>query len=448
MTTNAATLEKTFAGRVHRLGDDGYDEARLPWQRKFDPHPALVADATVPEDVQAAVRCAREHDLALAVQATGHGAVRAADGDLLLRTGAMDAVVVDPERGTARVGAGALWSDVIAAAAPYGLAPLSGSSAGVGVTGYTLGGGAGWLSRACGFAADSLLRAEVVTADAELMAASADEHPDLFWALRGGGGNFGVATELEFRLHPVERVYAGMAMFEPDRAADTLARYREWALGEPDESNTALVVMTLPDMPQLPEALRGRRVLILRALYIGEAEAAERLLAPLREVAGPPLMDGLRAMAFADTATLLGPPPPPMVGEMHIDLLHDVPDAVIDAVAGADGAAVELRHWGGAMARPGEDAGPIGHRDVPFSVVVSAQAASREQQPAAAAAVERVAARLRHHATGGSFLNFLGDPARTATAYSAGDYQRLAAIKRDYDPANVFGHNHNIPPAA
>jgi FAD/FMN-containing dehydrogenase len=448
MTTNAATLEKTFAGRVHRPGDDGYDEARLPWQRKFDPHPALVADATVPEDVQAAVRCAREHDLALAVQATGHGAVRAADGDLLLRTGAMDAVVVDPERGTARVGAGALWSDVIAAAAPYGLAPLSGSSAGVGVTGYTLGGGAGWLSRAYGFAADSLLRAEVVTADAELMAASADEHPDLFWALRGGGGNFGVATELEFRLHPVERVYAGMAMFDPDRAADTLARYREWALGEPDESNTALSVMTLPDMPQLPEPLRGRRVLILRALYIGEAEAAERLLAPLREVAGPPLMDGLRAMAFADTATLLGPPPPPMVGEMHIDLLHDVPDAVIDAVAGADGAAVELRHWGGAMARPGEDAGPIGHRDVPFSVVVSAQAASREQQPAAAAAVERVAARLRHHATGGSFLNFLGDPARTATAYSAGDYQRLAAIKRDYDPANVFGHNHNIPPAA
>jgi FAD/FMN-containing dehydrogenase len=448
MTTNAATLEKTFAGRVHRPGDDGYDEARLPWQRKFDPHPALVADATVPEDVQAAVRCAREHDLALAVQATGHGAVRAADGDLLLRTGAMDAVVVDPERGTARVGAGALWSDVIAAAAPYGLAPLSGSSAGVGVTGYTLGGGAGWLSRAYGFAADSLLRAEVVTADAELMAASADEHPDLFWALRGGGGNFGVATELEFRLHPVERVYAGMAMFDPDRAADTLARYREWALGEPDESNTALSVMTLPDMPQLPAPLRGRRVLILRALYIGEAEAAERLLAPLREVAGPPLMDGLRAMAFADTATLLGPPPPPMVGEMHIDLLHDVPDAVIDAVAGADGAAVELRHWGGAMARPGEDAGPIGHRDVPFSVVVSAQAASREQQPAAAAAVERVAARLRHHATGGSFLNFLGDPARTATAYSAGDYQRLAAIKRDYDPANVFGHNHNIPPAA
>ena len=448
MTTIAATLENTFTGRVHRPGEDGYDEARLSWQRRFDPHPALVADAAGAADVQAAVRCAREHDLPLAVQATGHGTVLAADGGLLLRTGAMDAVEVDPERGTARAAAGALWSDVIAAAAPHGLAPLSGSSAGVGVTGYTLGGGAGWLSRAYGFAADSLLRAEVVTAGGEQLTASAGEHPDLFWALRGGGGNFGIATALEFRLHPVEQVYAGMAMFEADRAAATLARYREWAPGEPDESNTALVVMTLPQMPQLPEALRGRRVLILRALYIGDAEAAERLLAPLREVAGPPLMDGLRAMPFADTATLMGPPPPPMVGEMHIDLVDDVPDAVIDAVAGGDGAAVELRHWGGAMARPGEDAGPIGHRDVPFSVVVSAMAPDRDGAADAAAAVAAVAEQLRPHATGGSFLNFLGDPARTATAYTAGDYERLAAIKRDYDPDNVFNYNHNIPPAA
>jgi FAD/FMN-containing dehydrogenase len=398
--------------------------------------------------VRAAVRAAREDDLPLAVQATGHGFVASADGGLLLRTGAMNAVTVDPERRTARAAAGALWSDVIAAAAPYGLAPLSGSSAGVGVSGYTLGGGAGWLSRAYGFAANSLLRAEVVTADGELLTASAAEHPDLFWALRGGGGNFGVATALEFRLHPVERVYAGMAMFEADRAAAALARYREWAVGEPDESNTALVVMTLPDMPQLPEPVRGRRVLILRALYIGEAGDAERLLAPLREVAGPPLMDGLREMTFAETATMLGPPPPPMVGEMDIHLLHDVPDAVVDAAAGADGAAVELRHWGGAMARPGKDDGPIGHRDVPFSVVVSAQVPSREQQPAAAAAVAAVAEPLRPHATGGSFLNFLGDPARTATAYTAGDYERLAVIKRDYDPDNVLGHNHNIPPAA
>ncbi len=437
-----------IAGPVHVPGDDSYDAARLPWQRRIDPYPALIAEANGKRDVQAAVRFAREHDLPLAVQATGHGTVAPADGSLLLKTSQMRSVEVNAGERVARVGPGALWSDVIAAGAPHGLAPLSGTSATVGVTGYTLGGGAGWLSRAYGYAADSVLRAEVVTADGELLAVSAGEHPDLFWALRGGGGNFGVVTALEFRLCPVDRVYGGMAMFDAARAADAFAVYREWALDEPDESNTALVVMTVPPLPQLPEAVRGRRVLMLRTLYLGGPEEAGRVLEPLLDGAGPPLMNGLAEASYAD-ATAMGPPPPPAFAETHFELLREVPDEVISTAVEADGrvSAVELRHWGGAMARPEDGAGPIGHRDVPFSVVAMAQVEDREQLAAAEAGVAELAAALRPHATGGSFLNFLGDPGRTASAYTPEDYRRLVGVKRAYDPDNLFGANHNIPPA-
>jgi FAD/FMN-containing dehydrogenase len=443
MTTNETAIE----GRVLRPGDDDYDAERLPWQRKFDPRPAVIVEATRPEDVQAALRMARDEDLPLAVQATGHGAVVASDGALLLKTTGLNGVTVDAEAGTARAGAGSPWRAVIEAAAPHGLAPLSGTSADVGVTGYTLGGGASGLSRMYGWAADSLLSADLVTADGERLQVSADEHPDLFWALRGGGGNFGVVTSLEFRLHPVTRVYGGMAVYDHAAAREILARYVEWAQDEPDESNTALVVMRMPPLPMIPEHLRGRQVLSLRSLYMGDAEAGERLLTPLLEGAGEPLMGGLQEMSFADTMTAMGPPPPPSIGEVTAELFDEVNDAVLDIVAEPDGrvTAVELRHWGGAMARPGADAGPIGHRDIPFTVAVTGLAMDPAQWPDVKAGVGAVAEQLRPHATGGAFLNFLSDPSRTRDAYNDADWARLQAIKATYDAANVLGRGHNIP---
>jgi FAD/FMN-containing dehydrogenase len=444
------TLNETLAaGRLHWPGEAGYETQRLPWQRRFDSRPAAVIDAHGVSDVRAALEIMRDNGLPLAVQATGHGAVEAGDGTLLLRTAGMRAVEIDGERWTARVGAGTPWGDVIAAAAPYGLAPLSGSSAGVGVAGYTLGGGAGLLSRAFGFAADSLLQADVVTAEGELLTATADEHPDLFWALRGGGGNFGIVTALEFRLHPVERLYAGMAMFDAARAGDALAAYRDWAPDEPDESSTALVVMTVPPLPQVPEAVRGRRVLALRGLYLGGAEEAERLWAPLRAAAGPALLDGMASMTYTEASAALGAPPDPMVTHQHIDLFRELPDTVLDVIADPDGppAAIELRHWGGAMAGAGPDAAPCGHRDVPFSVVATALAPDRDGWPGAKAATDTIAARVGPYATGGTFLNFLGDPARTATAYTSEDYARLAEVKAAYDPGDIFHRGHHIPPA-
>jgi FAD/FMN-containing dehydrogenase len=448
VSVDASAVRDAIGGRVYVAGESGYEPARLPWQRRLDPRPALIVEAANASDVRTALRFAREHDLPFAVQSTGHGVVNVPDGGLLLKTNSMSSVAVDAGRRVARVGGGALWSDVIAAAAPHGLAPLSGSSPTVGVTGYTLGGGTGWLSRLYGFAADSVVRFEVVTADGEHVTASAGENADLFWGLRGGAGNFGVVTELEFALFPVASVYAGVAMFAPGRAAEAFSVYREWALDEPDESNTALVVAQLPPAPQLPEPVRGKRVLMLRTFYVGTADEAQRLLAPLYKAAGTPLLDGMRATSFPDAAAMM-PPPPPAISEMHIEMFRELPDTVIDAaVEGHEGVAgVELRHWGGAMGRPGEDAGPIGHRHVPFSIVAGGQAATPEEAEGMMAGVRAIGAKLRPHATGGSWLNFLGDPARTADAYTDADYKRLREVKAAYDPDNVFSANHNIPPA-
>ena len=416
----ARRLRRVLAGELHVPGEPGYDAARRPLHDTIDPRPAMVVEACGAADVRAAVVAAREHDLPLAVQATGHGTHVAADGAILLRTSDMATVLVDPDRRVARVGPGAVWGGVLAAAAPFGLAPLSGSSPTVGVTGYTLGGGVGWLARKHGFAADSLVRAEVVTADGSIVTASADEHADLFWALRGGGGNFGVVTALEFRLHPVARVYAGTSYFAIERAAETLACYREWIADAPDALSTAVLLTRLPE---------GGRVLAIRALHVGEADEARRLLAPLFAAAGTPVVDGMRSTRFADAA--MGGTAP-----RHVELLDELPDAAIDTLvtAGSPVETVEVRHWGGAMARPGADAGPVGHRGVPLSVILDAR-------------VPAVAAALAPHATGGSFLNFLADPSRTETAYTAADYAALREVKATYDPDNLLRIGHTIPPA-
>ncbi|WP_327000071.1 FAD-binding oxidoreductase [Dactylosporangium sp. NBC_01737] len=443
-------LERRFGGALFRPGEAGYDEHRLGWHRTFESHPAIIAAAASADDVRAAVLAARERDLTLAVQATGHGAVVPADGALLLKTTALTGVEIDPHRRVARVGPGAVWADVNRAAARYGLAGLAGRCSTVGVTGYTLGGGQSWLSRTFGFAADSVVSADVVTADGVALTATARQHPDLFWALRGGGGNFGVVTSLEFRLRQVPHVYSGMSFYPLDRAFDTLAAYREWALGEPEAMNTAVLLLRLPPSPLIPEPLRGRRVLAIRAFHHGDDGG--RFLAPLLEAAGPPLVDafGMRPFPAASDATN-GPDAPPMANRQEIELFRALPDDVLHAIVEAGAADsplafVEVRHWGGAMAAPGPDAGPAGHRDVPFSVMAVAPYLSPDRT-AADATLDRLLGRLRPHATGGSFLTLLTDHTKTRTAFTAGNYARLAAVKRAWDPANVFHLGHNIPPA-
>ncbi|MFI6498041.1 FAD-binding oxidoreductase [Nonomuraea typhae] len=433
-------LRTAVKGPVYRRGQAGYDAVRRPWRRNVDPRPLLAVEPLSTEDVVNVVRTALGHALPLAVQATGHGALNCADGGILMSTARMTGVRIDPRRRVARVRAGTRWGEVLAAAAPYGLAPLSGSSPEVGVIGYTLGGGLGWLSRLYGFAADSLVRATLVTAGGEVLETDAEHEPDLWWALRGGGGNFGVVTGLEFRLHPVAEVYAGTLIFPVERALPTLARYREWALTEQDASNTALAVLRLPD----------RAVLALRVCHAGAAGQAAAHLAPLLAAAGPSLAGGLSPMPFAKTATLTDPQPQAQVSEEHSDLFRALPDEVLgilveSVVAAEDGPAlVEVRHWGGALSRDG--GGPLGACDALYSVLAVAPELGPHNQTRARARMADLARRLQPYATGGTFLNYLSDPARVPGAFSARAYRRLRELKRRYDPGNVFHLNHNIPP--
>ena len=366
-------------------------------------HPALIVQATTPADVRGAVLTARARGLRVAVRATGHGTLAEPSPDtVLIDTSCMTSVLVDPDRRTARVGPGATWGDVIEAAAPFGLAPVSGTNATVGVTGYTFGGGHGFLSRKHGLAADNLIRADVVTADGEELTAREDRRSGLFWALRGAGGNFGVATSLEFRLHAVREVFGG-ARASTAGSRRTSGALREYAM--PEALNVSVVLT--------PDAVA------LRGVYAGGADDAWRALAPL--FLGEPFKDTFRAMPYSETATIGGTTP------RRFELLQDVPvDAILRTAETAG--AVEVKRWGGAISRAST---PAGHRQVPFSVTVDGEDIGT----------------LAWHVTGGSFLNFLKDPSRTGDAYTAADLARLLELKRAYDPDNLFGVGHGIVPS-
>ncbi|MEV6971589.1 FAD-binding oxidoreductase [Hamadaea sp. NPDC051192] len=423
-------LRRRVTGTVHTAGSAAYEALRRPLRADLDPRPSVVVEAANVADIRSSLLAARQHGVPLAVQATGHGTHVAADDAVLLKTTGMTAVLVDPARRIARVGPGTRWSEVLTAAAPFGLAPLSGSSPTVGVTGYTLGGGVGWLARRFGFAADSVVRAQVLTADGRLLTTGPDQYPDLFWALRGGGGGFGIVTSLEFQLYPVDQVTAGF-LYVP-LSGEAIAFYETWASTLPDELSTALVVRRMPAADDVPAALRDRSVIMLKVLHSGDPAQTRCLLAPMLAAAGPVLQDELRVLPYAQAA--MGG-----TAARHLDFFPALPSAAIDellAVHHATGSTVEIRHWGGAMADAGPDAGPAGHREAPFSVILDTP------QP-------DTAARLAAYGIGGTFLNFLADTGRTATAFSAENLRRLRDVKRFYDPENFFRLGHTVAaPAA
>ncbi|MEU4192710.1 FAD-binding oxidoreductase [Kribbella sp. NPDC026611] len=408
----AGLLGAGFNGTVRLPGEVEYDEQRRSVIPTVDSRPALIAEAYSRTDVQAAVRAAKEYGVPVAVQATGHGTRVPADGGVLIKTTQMASVLVDPERRVAKVGPGARWGAVLDAARQFGLAPLSGSHRDVGVTGYTLGGGVGWLARKYGFAADSVIRAEVVTADGRCVTASAEHHPDLFWAIRGGTGNFGIVTSLEFRLYPVRQVHAGIVYYGIDRAAAILRRYRDWTATIPNELSTAVVLTKVPGTEQ--------RAVAIKVMYAGPQDVAEHLLKPLFETAGQRLAGELRTIEYADAA--MGGTP-----ARHLDFLDTLTDEVIDIVTELEDATVELRHWAGAMANPGAGAGPVGHREATYSLIIDREVAGLPS-------------------SGRTFVNFLGDPSRAETAYAPQDLQKLRQVKRAYDPANFFHLNANLRP--
>ena len=351
-------LRAAIAGQVFVPGQAGYDQARQAWNLAVDTRPAVVVVAESAADVAQAVRYARARGMRIAPQGTGHGAVPLEPlGDaMLLRTTRMRQVRIDPATRTARAEAGAVWADVTVPAGQHGLAALAGSSPDVGVTGYTLGGGLGWLARRYGLAANSVTAAELVTPGGDLVRADAGHEPDLFWAVRGGGGSIGVVTALEMRLYPVGELYAGDLFFPIARAAEVLHAWREWTATVPDEVTSLAHLLRFPPLPELPEPLRGRAFAIVEAAYLGDADAGAELTGPLRRLG--PERDTFAMIPAPALGQLNMDPGQPVPGQGDGAFLADFPAAAIDAliaVAGPDA-------WHAAGHRrgppPGRRAGP------------------------------------------------------------------------------------------
>ncbi len=445
-----------ISGPVFRPGDDGYDDERLGYNLALDHRPALVVGAQRPADVVAAVRHAGAVGLGVAVQATGHGVSQPGDGQLVVSTARMRGVTVDPVARTALVLAGTRWQEVVAATAPYGLAPLSGSNPGVGAVGYTLGGGIGLLGRRYGYAADRVRGLSVVTADGRLREATAEQEPDLFWGLRGGKDNLGIVVSMEIDLVPVPTLFGGGLYFPGENAARVLHGYAEWTAAVPEEMSSSIQLIRYPDLPVLPEPLRGRFAAHVRIAWCGGAEEGERWVRPLRAL-GPTLADTLRTMPLTETGSIHHEPPMPVAAYDRNTALRELAPAAVDTLlelVGRPAAApviLELRHHGGAYARPPRVANAVGGRDAAFTLF-STSVLTPGSLPELREVHAELHEKLAPWGTGGSFVNFLGiddaTPDRVREAYAPADYRRLAALKAAHDPANLFRVNFNVPPSS
>ena len=449
-------LRARVSGRVFVPGDDGYDTARHTWNvTTFDQHPAMVVMPSAAADVAAAVTFAREHELPIAVQGGGHGHPRPADNALLVNFAAMTNVEI--AAGIARVDAGAKWRDVVAAAHPHGLAPLNGFAATVGVSGYTLGGGIGWLARQYGAAAGSLRSADVVTADGRLLHADDHHHADLFWGLRGGGGNFGIVTSLELNLYPVKEVFGGFVAYPIADGNRALNVYAEWTKTVPDTLTSAVRLVHFPPAPVIPEPLRGASTVVIMACFTGAAAEGHDLLKSVRSI-GKPLLDTFRTMPYAEIGTIANDPPeaPPLFTFGNGGGLRDLSPAVVDAVLRVAGDRtagvflVEARHTGGALARQPEDAMAFSFRS-PWFISALAAAPTAQALEGGRRSVLSLIEALKPDLTGEVLINIVdpavASPQVTRSAYSVENYRKLVALKDTYDPANVFRFNHNIAPS-
>jgi FAD/FMN-containing dehydrogenase len=445
------TLRTAVAGDVFIPGEVGYDEARQAWNLTIDERPAVVVMAESAADVVQAVRFARFRGMRIAPQGTGHGSepLEPLQGAMLLRTVRMCGVRINPAARIARAEAGALWQDVTVPAGQHGLAALAGSSPDVGVTGYTLGGGMGWLARRYGLAANSVTAAEIVTPDGRLRRADADHEPDLLWAVKGGGGSVGVVTALEMRLYPVRELYAGALFFPIQRAAEVLHAWRAWTGTVPDEVTSLSRILRLPPLPEVPEPLRGRAFTLVEAACLGDADAGAALIRPLRQL-GPDL----------DTFAMI---PAPALQQLHMDpgqpvpaqgdgaFLADFPAAAIDAliaVAGPDAdtplASIEVRHLGGALARPAPDGGALAEIDAKYGMFAAGFTSTPELAATVRGHAQAVKDALAAWHASYDYYNFEETPAAASAVLPPASYRRLQKIKASYDPDQAIISAHPV----
>ncbi|MEV0620576.1 FAD-binding oxidoreductase [Nonomuraea sp. NPDC050404] len=453
MSTTTKQLQERTQGAVLVPGDEEYDGHRTGFQL-LDPHrPSVIVAARSETDVRAAVEFAAGSRSPVAVQASGHGLASPTEG-VLINTRHMSAVRVDPRSRVAWVEAGATWRHVVEAAAPHGLAPLSGSFPGVGAISYTLGGGVGLLARRYGFAADHVRRIDLITLDARQHQVTEEADPDLFWALRGGGGNFGVVTGMEIDLFPVARIYGGNLAFDVQQVPEVLDAWRRWSTGVPEEMTSAVTMLTYPDLPMLPEPLRGRHVAQLAISYAGSREEGDRLVAPLRSI-GPVMNDTLRELPYAESGSVFAEPDQPHTYRSRNLLVNDLdPQALADLTKAAGPSApvmtvAGVRHLGGALAREPRIANAVGHRDAAYAVSVLSPVQEGERE--LVAETHRDALAPFAGAALGCSLNFAFGPLgedEIRSAFAPADYDRLREIKRRHDPDGLLHANHPIPPTA
>ena len=445
-------LAREVAGGVY----DGTDPVGVAEAAGFNTavvhRPAVVVAATSAADVAAAVGFARAEGLAIAVQATGHGAAAVADDTVLVSTRRMRGVQVDPACRVARVQAGVRWRAVIDAAVPHGLAPLSGSSSGVGVVGYTLGGGMGLLARRHGFAADHVRSAELVTPAGEIRTVTAQNDPELFWAVRGGQSRFGIVTALEFGLVPVPEFFGGAMLFTADAVEEVLHAWAAWAPSMPEEVTTSVALLRLPPVDSVPPPLRGVVSLAVRFGFTGSPEAGEALLAPIRRAAVP-VLDSVGPMSYAAVDGIHMDPPDPLPAVTRGSLLRGMPADLVDTLLAVAGpardvplVAAEVRLMGGALGRPAPVPNVVAGRDAAFSLSVVAPAPPPLLETAHAVTAGVVSA-LAPWSTGTSLVNFAGHGDDQDSAWTPDVLERLRRVKATVDPHDLFGGGLAAPAA-
>jgi FAD/FMN-containing dehydrogenase len=449
---DATAFAAGISGTVIYPGDDGYDQARKVHNTVFDRFPAMIVRAAGSADVARTVVFARDAGLELSIRGgahsmAGHGTN---DGGVVLDLGAMKGLHIDPDRRMAWAQAGLTAGEYTAAAAAHGLATPFGDVGSVGIAGLTLGGGIGWLVRKHGMTIDALLSVDIVTADGHLINASEDEHQDLFWAVRGGGGNFGVVTRFQFKLYPVDTVLGG-ALFMP-LTRDVLRSLVPIAAAAPAELTTISFIMPAPPAPFIPAEAVGQPTLAIMFVYDGDPEAGQAAIAPFRAVATP-IADLAMPMpypAIYEFTKEASEPGNEIIRSAFLETLDDAAvDAILAAIAGASSpmSMFQIRVLGGAMAQVGDQATAFAHRSAPVMVAALAIFEDAAEAPVHTAWADGLLAELRPNAIG-VYSNFIGaESGRLGEAYPGLTYQRLAQVKRRYDPTNLFHHNQNIPPA-
>jgi FAD binding domain len=442
----------SIAGRIATASDPDWDQARAAWNLTADQRPEAVAFVESGEDVAATVRFAAGNGLRVAGQGTGHGATPLAplEGAVLIKTERMRGIEVDPEARTARVEAGVLSLELGEAAGAHGLCFLPGSSPDVGVTGYTLGGGLSWLGRRYGFACNRVRAIELVDASGEPRTVDAGNDPDLFWALRGGGGGYGVVSALQLDLLPIGEIYAGALVFPAEVGAGAVRAYRDWAAGVPDEVTSVVRFITPPPIPDVPEPIRGRPLLTIDGACIGSREEGEAAFAPLREI-GETIMDTFEWMPAAGLSRIHMDPENPVPGVGEGALVAELPDEAIDAfvaVAGPGSGSplllTELRHLGGALGRPAENAGALSHLDAGFGIYSVGLPMTPELAEAIPAQLTKIDEAMSPWSADGAYFNFTEGRCDVDEILPPDVCTRLAEVKRKWDPDGRIVANHAV----